>query len=55
MQKLGFVLPFTTDTIQLAGVVEGAVYLESAEVKGAELEYEVAMLKVYNAAPGSLA
>ena len=55
MQKLGFVLLFATDTIQLAGVVEEAVYLDSAGVEGAELEFGVAMLKLYNAAQGSLA
>ena len=48
MQKLGFVLLFATDTIQLAGVVEEAVYLDSAGVEGAELEFGVAMLKVYS-------
>ena len=47
MQKLGFALLFATNTIQLASVVGVAVYLDSAGVRGAELEFGVAMLKVY--------
>ena len=47
MQKLEVALLFATNASQLAGVVGGAVYLDFAGARGAELGFEVAMLRVY--------
>ena len=55
IQKLGVGLLSATNASELAGVVGESVYLDFAGVRGAELGFGVAMLRVYNPAQGSLA